>query len=106
MENEQLGKYASSFGLSLAVTSLVSAGLVILKETNQDTVLAWMKALGHHWVIHGLINLVVFLVLGFAFSLLRGGKGVTMSGGKLTSIVVVCVLLGSLAIAGFFLVGD
>jgi hypothetical protein len=49
METIEIGKYTKSFGLSFAITSLISALLVILKETNEETVLAWMKtATPHH----------------------------------------------------------
>ena len=57
MENSEIGKYTRSFGLSFAITSVVSALLVIIKESSEEGVLAAMKAVtGHHWITHGLIN--------------------------------------------------
>ena len=44
MGNIEIGKYGRSFGLSFAITSLFSALLVVLKETSEHTVMAWMKA--------------------------------------------------------------
>lgn len=62
----RLGKLTTSFGLSLGITSVLSALLVILKETNEQTVLAWMKAAtGHHWITHGLLDVLAFVILGF-----------------------------------------
>ena len=53
------------------VTSVVSALLVVLKEANEHTVLAWMKAAtGHHWVTHGIIDLILFVLIGFLAGLL------------------------------------
>ena len=50
MENSSLGKFTKSFGVSFAITSVLSALLVVLKESNEETVLAWMKsATRHHW---------------------------------------------------------
>lgn len=49
-----IGRYATAFGVSLGLTSLFNALLVLVKETNQETVLAWMTAAtGHHWVTQG-----------------------------------------------------
>ncbi|MBI3436853.1 MAG: hypothetical protein HY056_17515, partial [Proteobacteria bacterium] len=55
VRNEDVNKYTASFGLSLGLTSLFNALLVVIKETNEDTVLAWMKASGHHWVTQGVL---------------------------------------------------
>lgn len=97
-----LGKYTVSFGLALAVTSLLSALLVVAKESNEATVLAWMKAAsGHHWITHGVVDVVLFLVLGFVFA--QAGWGARMSGTALATIIGISVLLSSLIIAGFFM---
>ena len=97
-----LGKYTVSFGLALAVTSLLSALLVVAKESNEATVLAWMKAAtGHHWVTHGVIDVVLFLVLGFVFA--QAGWGARMGGTALATSIGISVLLSSLIIAGFFI---
>ena len=48
-ERNDVGARAAAFGVSLGITSLFNALLVVVKETNEDTVLAWMKAAtGHH----------------------------------------------------------
>ncbi len=95
-------KYIASFGLSLAITSLFSAALVLLKETNEG-VMNWMKAAtGHHWVTHGLVVLVLFIVLGFLLAWARPAKGA----GELTGVavsIVVATAIASLMVAGFFL---
>jgi len=48
MEDNGLGRYTISFGLSLAVTSILSALLVVLKELSDKTVLEWMKRVTIH----------------------------------------------------------
>jgi len=94
-----------SFGLSLAVTSVLSALLVVIKELNEGTVLAWMKqATGHHWVTHGVFNLVVFVVLGFLFAAMNRGPATKETFGNLTGVVVGTVLASASIIAGFFMV--
>jgi lipoprotein signal peptidase len=104
MENTEIGKYARSFGLSFAITSILSALIVILKESNEESVLAWMKAAtGHHWVTHGVINVVLFVVLGWALSKLSDGQGVKISVNGLVGCIVGAVLISGLLIAGFYI---
>ncbi len=107
MGKNDLSKYTISFGLSLAITSILSALLVIVKETNENTVLAWMKkATGHHWVTHGIFDLIAFVVLGLLLARAHGGDGVRTSGKGLITTIVVTVVIAGLLIAGFYLIGD
>ena len=61
-----VGNYAAAFGVSLGIASLFNAFLFVLKETNPDTVLAWMKMNGaaNHWVTQSILDLVIFVALG------------------------------------------
>ena len=103
MEQTELGKYTRSFGLSLGITSFLSALLVILKETHEDTVLAWMKtATLHHWVTHGLINLAIFVVLGFLLLRPNNGDGINISSKALAICIAGSVIISGILIAGFF----
>jgi hypothetical protein len=103
MEQTELGKYTRSFGLSLGITSILSALLVLLKETHEDTVLAWMKtATIHHWVTHGLINLVIFVVLGVILSRPNDGDGIRLPTNMLTKCIVGSVVISGIVIAVFF----
>ena len=103
MQDNGLGRYTVSFGLSLAITSLLSALLVVLKELNEP-VLNWMKQVTvHHWVTHGTFNLIVFVVLGLLLAQLNGGAGVRISAKSFTNVIVGAVVLGGLIIAGFYL---
>ena len=79
-EDEALGRYTVSFGVSLAITSVLNALLVVVKELNENTLLAWMKQVTpHHWITHGLFDLIVFAVLGFALARVNGGRGLEVS---------------------------
>jgi hypothetical protein len=104
MENNEIGNYTKSFGLSFAITSVFSAILVIVKESSEEGVLALMKAVtGHHWVTHGLIDLVLFVVLGWALSKVNKGNGLKMSANSLVSYIVGAVLISWILISGFYL---
>ena len=105
MENIEIGKFGRSFGLSFAITSLFSALLVILKETNPHTVMAWMKAATpHHWITHTLLDLIIFVVLGVILARANESQGIKMSPDKLNSFIVGAFVVSGLIIAGFFLI--
>ncbi len=99
-QTNEISRYTASFGLSLGITSLFNALLVILKETNEATVLAWMKAAGHHWVTQGVLDLIVFVALGFA--LVKIGQSWQSQPNKVTASAIGGIVLGSLIIAAFF----
>jgi uncharacterized membrane protein len=104
MENSEIGKYTKSFGLSFAITSIVSALLVILKESSEEGVLALMKAItGHHWITQGLFNLILFVVLGWALSKANKGQGVKISANGLVSCIAGAVIISGILISGFYL---
>lgn len=102
MKDSGIEKYTASFALALAITSLLSALLVVIKERNEDTLLAWMKAAtGHHWISHGILVLSLFVVLGWALAQI--GVGARLSGNVLSAIISGSLVLSGLIIAGFFI---
>jgi hypothetical protein len=105
MENMEIGKFGRSFGVSFAITSLFSALLVVLKETNEKTVLAWMKAATpHHWITHTLLDLIIFVVLGVVLAKANDGQGIKISPDRLNSFIVGSFVISGILIAGFYLV--
>jgi hypothetical protein len=105
MENMEIGKYGRAFGLSFAITSLFSVIVLILKETNEHTVMAWMKAATpHHWITHSLLDLIVFVVLGVALGKANNGQGLKIDSGRLTGFIVGAFILSGILIAGFYLI--
>ena len=105
MKNIEIGKYGRSFGVSFAITSLFSALLVIVKETNEHTVMAWMKAATpHHWITHTLLDLIIFVVLGVVLAKSNNGQGINISPDRLNSFIVGAFVISGILIAGFYLV--
>jgi hypothetical protein len=97
---EALSRYTVSFGISLAVTSVVNALLVVAKETHDTTVMAWMNdATGHNWATQSLLSLIPFFVLGLMLARCRGLK---MAAASLVKIIVAGVAIGGLIILGFY----
>ncbi len=103
MEDNEIGKYGRSFGVSLAITSLFSVLLLILKETNQQSVMAWMKAAtSHHWITHSLLDVIIFVVLGVVFARANNGQGIKIEPGRLNCLIVGAVVISGILIAGFY----
>jgi hypothetical protein len=106
MENSRLSKHTVSFGLALALASVVNGLLVIAKE-KIPAVLAGMQILtGHHWVTHSVIILGLFLLGGWLFAQPNAGQGVKLTSNRLIGTLVAGVGAGALLILGFYLVGD
>ena len=99
---EMADAYATGYGLSFAIVSVLSALLVVLKEIKEDSVLAAMKAItGHHWVTHGLLDVILFVVIGAALA--KGGRGMTMAADTLVRTITGSVIVSGLIIVGFYL---
>ncbi len=106
MENTGLSKYTISFGLSLALASVVNGLLVVAKEKSPAVQAGMQKLTGNHWVSHGVIILGLFAVFGWLFAQANGGQGVKMTANHLIRAIVAGVAAGGLIILGFYLIGD
>ena len=106
MENTTVSKGTVSFGLSLAIASIVNAIIVCVKEKS-DAVMNGMKKLtGHHWITHVVLVLAVFVAVAFIFGRMNGGRGIQITIGRLIGAVVGGVVIAGLIIVGFYLVAD
>ena len=104
MENIAVSKRTISFGLSLAVCSVLNALLVVAKE-KIPAVTAWMqKITGYQWVTHVVIILSLFAFCGWMFARANHGQGPKVGVDKLIGIIVAGVVAGGLIITGFYLI--
>ena len=101
MENTKMDKYTAGFGLSVVVTSLLNAVILIIKEKSDAVMSAMKAALGHHWTTHGVIVIIVFLVVGFVFSGMKFEEKIDAR--TMQRYIIGAVILSSVVIAGFFL---
>jgi hypothetical protein len=100
MENNLVSKYTVSFGLSLAMCSVINALLVVAKEKSPAVQSAMQKLTGHHWVTHSVIVLLLFIILGLAL------KKVAMPVNRLVKTMFAGVLVSIFIIIGFYLTAD
>jgi len=101
MENSPMDKYAAGFGMSLAVTSVLNAIILVIKEKNESVMSALKAALGHHWTTHGVIVIIVFLLLGFIFSAMK--LETRFDSHRMLKYIVWGVVISSVITAGFFI---
>ena len=99
-ENQALDKLSVGFGISFLIASIFNGLLLIAKESYAP-LKNWMKSLsGHHWITHGIIVIVLFVVLGYIFSI--NGMNRKINADKTSGLVIAGTVLGGLMIVGFF----
>ncbi len=106
MQNTRVSKYTISFGLALALASVVNGLLVVAKEKIPAVLSGMQKLTGHHWVTHSLIVLGLFACLGWLLAQFNGGQGIRLTVNRLIGTLVAGVTTGGLIIVGFYLIGD
>jgi hypothetical protein len=106
MNGNPLGKYTVSFGLSLALCSVLNALVVVANEKSPAVAAAMQRLTGHHWITHSAGIVVLFVLFGWLFSLLNGGRGPQLAPGRLLGFVAGGILAGGVLIIGFYLVAD
>lgn len=101
-ENTGISKNATSFGLSLAVASVVNGLLVIAKEKIPAVMTGMQKLTGHHWITHSVIVVGVFALFGLILAQTK--LSISVSG--LIRTLLAGIATGALLIVGFYLIGD
>jgi hypothetical protein len=103
MENRSIDKYIAGFGISFFITSLLNALLVVIKETNEPVMIYMKAATGHHWITHGVVVIVLFIIIGLAISNMNAVEKWKLDEKKISNAVVGGAVTGAIIIAGFYL---
>ena len=99
-DSEMLDARTTGYGMAFAITALFNTFLLVFKE-NVPGVQDLMTAVtGHHWISHGLLDLIVFVGLGIYLS--RGGR--QMTGSALTNWISGGVVIGGGLLGAYFLI--
>ena len=106
MDNTTISKYTISFGLSLALSSVINAALVVAKEGNHAVMVEMQQLTGHQWVTHSAIILFIFGFCGWLFTRANSGRGLEMTTNRLIGTIVTGVATSALIIVGFYLIAD
>ena len=102
MENSVISKHTISYGLSLAITSVLNAILVATKETHPYVMDAMRRITSHHWITHSVLMVLLFVGLGWCLAQANGGRGVCITAQRLLRTVVTGVIFGSLTIVAYY----
>lgn len=103
---ETTSKYAKSFGLAFALCSVLNALLVMAKEKSPSLMSQMQKITGHHWITHSAIIIILFLLFGWLFARIGGGKEKPMAASRTLKIILAGLIAGTLMIFGFYLIAD
>jgi hypothetical protein len=97
----KMNKYALGFGLSLVVTNLLNAVVLVVKEVSASVMNAMKAALGHHWTTHAVLLLFVFIILGAVFSIYE--VAAKWDSRKMMLYIIGSVIISVVIITVFFL---
>jgi hypothetical protein len=101
-----LSKSTVSYGLSLAVVSVINGLLVVAKESSPAVMSGMAHIMGHHWITHSTLMLVLFFAFAWIFGRANGSLGVQMTAPRFLTVMLSGIALGAAIIVGFYLIGD
>jgi hypothetical protein len=101
-----LSRNTVSYGLSLAIVSVINALVVVAKESSKSVMTGMQRVMGHHWVTHSAIMIALFAIIGWTLSRSNNGAGPTITPHRLLTVLLSGVGLGAVIIVGFYLIGD
>jgi uncharacterized membrane protein SirB2 len=96
-ESPKLTAATSGFVLAAAIAVLFNTALALAKDA-YPPLNALMKSLtGHHWTTHGLVDLILFVVLGFIFMRTRMAEKIDPN--RLIGVFIGAVITATLGLA-------
>lgn len=91
---------AAAFGLSAVVVIILNTVLAWIKDA-YDPLNTFMAHLtGHHWITHGLVDVILFFLLGWLF---MARHTVTALTNSLIVSVAIATIIGGFGLAAWFL---
>ena len=99
-KSHDISATTAGYGLSAAFTAIFNTVLAWVKDANPGLNTAMKHMLGHHWTTHGVIDVVLFLVLGYVLS--QTAMARHMDGNKLAKIIIGASVLGGGGLAVWF----
>ena len=96
----KLDRASSAFGLAAAITIVFNTPLTWVKEAYHPLHTFMASLTGHHWITHGITDVVLFLLLGVIF--MNTGSAEKISPNGLVVTVITAVVVAGLGLAGWF----
>ena len=110
-ETVSMDKMNFGFGISLAIIAIVNALLTLGKELvpgikDMAATVGNLIGINHHWVGHGIIILLLFVILGFVFSQATISnffiEKFAFDQTRLLILIMICTIIGTGLIGGYF----
>jgi hypothetical protein len=96
-DNTRLGRASAGFAVAAAITILFSTALAWTKDAYKPLNSLMNSIAWHNWITHGLIDVILFFVLGLVFSKTKWVERIAPS--RLITFLVAAVVLAG---AGLF----
>lgn len=94
-------KRAAAYGLAAAISILFNTALTLAKEAYEPLRHFMVALSGHHWVSQGLIDLLVYVILGEL--LLRKSIPTAGVNDRLAFTIAAAVVIAGAGLCGWFL---
>lgn len=95
-----LDAVSAAYGLSAAVVVIFNTLLAWIKDAYDPLNTFMAHLMGHHWTTHGVVDVLLFVALGFVF--MSRGTAERMAPKRLVAILIGSVAVASLGLAGWF----
>src|SRR5947209_2807486 len=96
-----LDRTSAALALAAAITVIFNTGLAWIKDSYAPLNSFMAHLTGHHWITHGLADVILFAVLGAIF--VKSGSAEKISANGLLLTLVIAVAAAGFGLAGWFL---
>jgi hypothetical protein len=91
---------AAAFGVAACVVILFNTLLACIEDAYDPLADAMAALTGHHWITHGLANLILFVATGLALT----RRNFVMDGARLVGAVAGAAVVGGAGLALWFMI--
>ena len=103
-QNNAISRYTYSFGISLAICSIINALLVVAKEKSRAVQNTMQKATGNHWITHVAVVVILFIALGFLAAPRADRQRAAMPINRLIKIILAGICSAGVIIVAFYFI--
>lgn len=96
----KLDHASSAFGLAAAITVVFNTLLAWVKDAYEPLNTFMAHLTGHHWITHGITDVLLFVLLGVIF--MKTGWAEKVSPNGMVVSLIVAVVVAGLGLAGWF----
>lgn len=96
----KLDSTSSALALAAAITVIFNVGLTWFKDSYAPLNTFMAHLTGHHWITHGLADVILFAVLGVIF--VKTGTAEKIDADNLVWTLLIAVVVAGLGLAGWF----